>query len=346
MIVKDPEAGYIGCFSIKCEGVMSTATLAISLGEPSGIGPDILIQAAQTKRTASWLIFGAATVLQERAKILNLPLRLEPYSTDLCLSKEPGELTIVDYPCVNGVKAGCLDATNSVSVLAALTAAANYCQACSGRALVTLPIHKGIINSANIPFTGHTEYLAKQCSVAKVVMMLGSARLNVALQTIHVPLSRVPSLITAVELTSTLAIIRHYWQKFYAKNPRVLVLGLNPHAGEDGYLGCEEQAIIIPTLQRLRTEGYALLGPLAADTAFTPQILANCDVVLAMYHDQGLAPLKALEFGKIVNYTLGLPYIRTSVDHGVALDIAGTGQAVINSFLTAVAAAEYLLQQG
>ncbi len=325
---------------------MSSAHLVISLGEPSGIGPDILIMAAQLTRDRPWLVFGCATVLQARAKQLRLPLHLELYSQDLRVNNAPGCLTIVDYPCVNTVQAGSLDAANSVSVLAALTAAAHYCQQCANRALVTLPIHKGIINRAGIPFTGHTEYLAELCGISKVVMMLGSARLKIALQTIHVPLSKVPGLITDTELCSTLAIIRHHWLSFYTKNPRVLVLGLNPHAGEDGYLGTEEQAVIIPTLQRLSAQGYDLIGPVAADTAFRSHQLQCCDLVLAMYHDQGLAPLKALEFGEIVNYTLGLPYIRTSVDHGVALDVAGTGDADINSFLTAVAATESLLQQG
>ena len=322
---------------------MKSTLIAVSLGEPAGIGPDILINAAQTPRVSPWLVFGCARTLRERAAHLGLPLLLKPYQSDQLPSIEAGCLTYVDYPCATAVRLGHLQVANSTAVLEALTAAAKFCSAAPKRALVTLPIHKGVINASGIPFTGHTEWLADLSSVPKVVMMLGSDRLKVALQTIHVPLKAVPELITPAELTTTIAIMRDHWQTFYGKNPRILVLGLNPHAGEDGYLGLEEQEIMIPTLKSLRTAGYDVKGPVAADTAFNQDQLQGIDVVLAMYHDQGLAPLKALAFGEVVNYTLGLPYSRTSVDHGVALDVAGTGRAQMKSFSAAVHAAEKLL---
>lgn len=322
---------------------MSSFLIAISLGEPAGLGPDILIKAAQQPRTTPWVVFGSAQVLQERARALALSLHLSPYGADQAPSVAAGCLTIVDMPCVASVEAGCLNALNSAAVLAVLTAAANFCEQGSGRALLTLPIHKGIINAAGTHFTGHTEYLAALSNVAKVVMMLGSATLKVALQTVHIPLKTVTDYISRAEITQTLAIIQTHWQRFYGYSPRILVLGVNPHAGEGGYLGSEERDIIEPTLQALQQQGYDLVGPVAADTAFTTRALQGVDVVLAMYHDQGLAPLKALAFGEVVNYTLGLPYIRTSVDHGVALDVAGTGIADIGSFLAALAATEAML---
>lgn len=321
---------------------MMTQIIALSLGEPAGIGPDILVVAAQQARSEPWLVFGDASVLHQRAALLALPLVLEDYRVNQVPSCQAGHLTIVDYPCAVAVQAGVLNPLNSPGVLTALTAAARFCQADPRRALVTLPIHKAVINQAGIAFSGHTEWLAELSGVAKVVMLLGSERLKVALQTIHIPLKQVAAQITAHELTTTLAIIDTHWRRYYAKPPRILVLGLNPHAGENGYLGSEEQEIIIPTLQGLQAQGYDVLGPVAADTAFSAARLAGIDVVLAMYHDQGLAPLKAVAWGEIVNYTLGLPYIRTSVDHGVALDKAGTGHAEINSFLTALSAAATL----
>lgn len=320
------------------------STIAISVGEPAGIGPDILVMRAQQARSSDWLVFGSAQVLRERARQLGLPLTLQVYQAGQPLTRLAQHLTIVDVPCPAAVQAGQLQALNSPAVLQALTAAAQFCLACSGRALLTLPMHKGIINQAAIPFRGHTDYLAELSSSARVVMMLASATLKVALHTVHIPLSQVSSAITAAALSETLGIIQRHWQLFYAKNPKILVLGVNPHAGEGGYLGTEERDIMQPTLQALSTQGYDIAGPVAADTAFTPQVLRGIDVVLAMYHDQGLAPLKALAFGNIVNVSLGLPFIRTSVDHGVALDKAGTGRVHLSSFDTALQMAETMLK--
>jgi 4-hydroxythreonine-4-phosphate dehydrogenase len=331
---------------LRQERKLGNMMIAISLGEPAGIGPDILLLAAQEARTTPWLVFGSVDVLQARATALGLCIHLIPYQKEHTPSTQAGCMTIVDCPCAATVQAGVLQSLNSVSVLQALTAAAHFCMDKAYCALVTLPIHKGIINRANIPFTGHTEWLADLSGLSKVVMMLGSDSLKVALQTIHIPLSQVPSHITVHELESSLSIIKQHWHSYYQKNPRLLVLGVNPHAGENGYIGREEIDVLIPTILKLNSQGYDLIGPVAADTAFTARQLANIDVVLAMYHDQGLAPLKALAFGEIVNYTLGLPYIRTSVDHGVGLDIAATGQAKDSSFKVALQAAERLLTKG
>lgn len=323
---------------------MTLATLAISVGEPAGIGPDILIKAAQQTRALPWVVFGCGQTLLERAAALKLPLTLEAYQADCPSTQHAGRLTLIDYPMAKAVHAQALQVANSPCVVRALVAATQFCLAePQQRALVTLPIHKGIINQADIPFTGHTECLAEQSGVAKVVMMLGCERVKVALQTIHIPLKQVPLEITASNISRTVDIIDRHWRRFYGKRPRILVLGVNPHAGEQGYLGQEEQQVMVPVLQQLQQHAYQVTGPVAADTAFTPQALTEVDVVLAMYHDQGLAPLKALAFGEVVNYTLGLPFIRTSVDHGVALAIAGTGQAQCSSFLAAVKAASDLL---
>lgn len=320
-----------------------SSTIAISVGEPAGIGPDILVMRAQQSRNLDWLVFGSARVLRERASQLGLPLTLQAYQEGQPLTRLAQHLTIVDVPCPAAVQAGQLQVLNSPAVLQALTAAAQFCLACSGRALLTLPMHKGIVNQAAIPFRGHTDYLAELSRSARVVMMLASATLKVALHTVHIPLSQVSPAITAAALSETLGIIQRHWQRFYAKNPKILVLGVNPHAGEGGYLGTEERDIMQPTLQALSAQGYDVAGPVAADTAFTPEVLQNIDVVLAMYHDQGLAPLKALAFGNIVNVSLGLPFIRTSVDHGVALDKAGTGRVHLSSFDTALQMAETML---
>jgi 4-hydroxythreonine-4-phosphate dehydrogenase len=242
--------------------------------------------------------------------------------------------------------AGQLNTANSGYVLETLKVALKACVSGECDALVTAPIQKSIINDAGIPFTGHTEFLAAETQTKQVVMMLATQELRVALATTHLPLSRVASAITPDLLQDSLSILYGDLQtKFGLSQPRIAVLGLNPHAGEGGHLGREEIDIIIPALERLRTRGMTLLGPLPADTAFNPKVLENCDAVFAMYHDQGLPVLKYAGFGQAINITLGLPIIRTSVDHGTALDLAGSGKADAGSLQQALAAAVAMSRQ-
>lgn len=252
----------------------------------------------------------------------------------------PGRLQLVPVPLAATVTAGQLDAANAPAVLEMLAQAADACLRGEAAALVTAPVHKGVINRAGIPFSGHTEFLAERTGTDNVVMLLASRTLRVALATIHLPLAAVPAAITRAGLTTTLTILDHdLRQRFGIARPRIRVLGLNPHAGEDGVLGSEEQSVIGPVVTALRARGLDISGPVAADSAFTPEALADIDAVLAMYHDQGLAPLKAKHFGEIVNVTLGLPILRTSVDHGTALTLAGTGRADHSSLAAALALA-------
>ena len=249
----------------------------------------------------------------------------------------PYSLPVIHIPLAAPCHAGILNSANSGYVLATLRRAVQGCQAGEFSAMVTAPVHKGIINDAGIPFTGHTEFLAGQTHTDLVVMMLVGGGMRVALATTHLPLKDVPAAITAPLLENTLRIIRRDLQsRFGIAHPRILVAGLNPHAGEGGYLGREEIEVMIPVLDRLRAEGFNVSAPLPADTLFTPQKLAQCDCVLAIYHDQGLPVLKHASFGQGVNITLGLPIIRTSVDHGTALDLAGTGKADSGSLLEAI----------
>jgi 4-hydroxythreonine-4-phosphate dehydrogenase len=317
-----------------------TKTIAISLGEPAGIGPNILLLAALQARASPWLVYGSRQVLEERAALLQLPVRFESYQADRLASQQAGFLTVVDIPGEKPVQPGILESANSFAVLNGIREAVNACLKQKTAALVTLPVHKGVINQAGIDFLGHTNFLAELSHTPKVVMMLGCDALKVALLTTHIPLKDVPHEVTFTNLHATITIIQNFWLKHYQKAPRILVLGLNPHAGEGGYLGSEEQEVIEPAIKQLQAQGFFLKGPVAADTAFTEKQLAGADVVLAMYHDQGLAPLKAVAFGEVVNYTLGLPFSRTSVDHGVALDLADSKQVNISSFLAAVRAAE------
>jgi len=246
-------------------------------------------------------------------------------------------LRVIHIPLAAPCRAGVPDAANSEYVLALLRRAVQGCEAGEFSGMVTAPVHKGIINDAGIPFTGHTEFLAGQTNTKLVVMMLVGGGMRVALATTHLALKDVPAAITAPLLENVLRIIRRDLQcRFGIAQPRILVAGLNPHAGEGGYLGREEIEVMIPVLDKLRAEGFDVSAPLPADTLFTPQKLAQCDCVLAMYHDQGLPVLKHASFGQGVNVTLGLPVIRTSVDHGTALDLAGTGRADCGSLLEAI----------
>lgn len=313
--------------------------LALTTGEPAGIGPDLVLQlASQTHWAEDVIALADIEMLRARARLLNLPIRLRPYSTDQ--EQEPckqGELFVLPMPCAAPVTPGSLDSRNATYVLELLKRATLGCQTGEFAAMVTAPLHKGIINEAGIPFTGHTEFLAELTNTPLPVMMLASGHLRVALATTHLPLNKVSAAITAPLLRQVLKILdQDLRTKFGLKQPRILVCGLNPHAGEGGYLGMEEIDVLIPTIRQLQQQGLHLTGPLPADTLFTPRHLQQADAVLAMYHDQGLPVLKYAGFGKAVNITLGLPIIRTSVDHGTALDLAGTGKAETGSLKAAI----------
>ncbi|UCE90254.1 MAG: 4-hydroxythreonine-4-phosphate dehydrogenase PdxA [Pseudomonadota bacterium] len=312
--------------------------IALTPGEPAGIGPDLVVQLVQTPSTAELVAFADPHLLQERAQQLGLPLVISPFDPRAPAQPGiPGTLRVRPVPLAHAVRCGHPDSGNAPALLEALREAVAYCRGGTCAALVTGPLHKGVINAAGIPFTGHTEFLAELTDTRQVVMMLAAPGLRVALATTHLPLAAVPGAITAAHLEAVIDILhRELVARFGVAAPRILVCGLNPHAGEQGQLGREEIETIEPTLQKLRARGLALSGPLPADTVFTPRCLEGADAVLAMYHDQGLPVLKHMGFGRAVNITLGLPMIRTSVDHGTALDLAGTGKADIGSLHAAL----------
>lgn len=312
----------------------NTSRIAITSGEPAGIGPDLCLMLAEKVLDADITILGDIDMLSSRAKQLKLDVDLIPY--DEKTHSGPKQLSVLHVASTNPVTAGVLNPNNSQYVLNTLSEAITGCKNDTFDAIVTAPVHKGVINEAGVDFTGHTEFLAKQTNTDQVVMMLVGGGLRVALATTHLPLSQVASAINKTELEKTIRILyADLVSKFNIANPRILVSGLNPHAGEGGYLGNEEITTINPVLEKLRQEGMQLIGALPADTLFTEQHLKHTDAVLAMYHDQGLSVLKYASFGKGVNITLGLPIIRTSVDHGTALDLAGTGNINIGSMLAA-----------
>jgi 4-hydroxythreonine-4-phosphate dehydrogenase len=310
--------------------------LAITAGEPAGIGADLCAQLATAPPDIPFVIIADKNLLQQRAIQLGIPLEIHD-AGDMEKKDAPHSLPVIHISLASPCQAGVLDKANSKYVLEILRRAIRGCQTGEFSGIVTAPVHKGIINDAGIPFTGHTEYFAEQTGTGLVVMMLVGGGMRVALATTHLPLKDVPASITAPLLENILRIIRHDLQRrFGIAQPRILVAGLNPHAGEGGYLGREEIDVMIPVLDKLRAEGMKVSAPLPADTLFTPHRLAQCDCVLAMYHDQGLPVLKHASFGQGVNVTLGLPMIRTSVDHGTALDLAGTGKADNGSLLEAI----------
>lgn len=310
--------------------------LAITAGEPAGIGPDLCLQQALLEQRQQCVVLADRNLLQQRATQLGLDVQLHEYTATPLAALPSGHLYVLHMPVAVEVRPGRLNPANSPYVLDLLRRALHGCQAGEFSGMVTAPVHKGVINDAGIPFTGHTEFLAEQTH-AQVVMMLAGGGMRVALATTHLALRAVPDAITPALLESTLHIIHNdFARRFGIARPRILVAGLNPHAGEDGYLGREELDIMIPVLDKLRAQGMDVSQPLPADTLFTPQRLAHCDCVLAMYHDQGLPVLKHASFGRGVNVTLGLPVIRTSVDHGTALDLAGSGRAEVGSLLEAI----------
>ena len=311
--------------------------LAVTAGEPAGIGADLCLQLARQAHAVSFVVLCDKQLLQQRAAQLGLTVQLHDYDAQNIAPLPVGHLRVLHMPLVQPAVAGRLDPANSPYVLALLSRAVQGCQSGEFSAMVTAPVHKGVINDAGIPFTGHTEFLAELTHTPLVVMMLVGGGMRVALTTIHLPLREVADTITGELLQQVLTILQHDLQRrFGIAQPRILVAGLNPHAGEGGYLGREELDIMIPALNTLRAQGMDVNGPLPADTLFTPQHLAQCDAVLAMYHDQGLPVLKHASFGRGVNITLGLPIIRTSVDHGTALDLAGSGRAEVGSLIEAM----------
>jgi len=308
--------------------------IAVTPGEPAGIGPDLLLRLIQEPHPCELIAYADPGLLETRAKLLNLPLRLRPPNGS---PLQAGELAIRPIPLRAAARPAHLDAANSPYVIETLERAVADCTTGVVAALVTGPVNKAVINDAGIVFNGHTEFLADKTRSPQVVMLLASQNLKVALATTHLPLKDVPGAISGDLLATVLDILhRDLRCKFALENPCILVCGLNPHAGESGHMGREEIDTIIPALAKARARGIDARGPYPADTLFTPRQLEQGDAVLAMYHDQGLPVLKYQGFGQAVNITLGLPIIRTSVDHGTALDLAGTGQADPGSFREAI----------
>ena len=309
--------------------------IALTAGEPAGVGPDLCIALSQQALPCHLTVLGDADVLRARAAALGVDVAL--VTSDAIPPHRPGALHVRHIPAAAPVTAGVLDPGNSAHVLALLDVALEGCMRGAYQAMVTAPVHKGVINDAGFAFTGHTEYLADHSGTPRVVMMLAGGGLRVALATTHLPLREVADAITPQLLAEVIRILdADLKTKFGIARPRILVAGLNPHAGESGHLGREEIDVIEPVLARLRDDGIDLVGPLPADTLFSRIRVEPCDAVLTMYHDQGLPVLKYASFGAGVNVTLGLPFIRTSVDHGTALDLAGTGRAETGSLLTAI----------
>lgn len=325
---------------------MKSTRLVITSGEPAGIGPDLVIQLAQQTWPMPLVVIADADLLQARAQHLGLPLSIVPYQPQQAdMITRPGELCVLSLPLAVPCQPGQLDARNAHYVIQMLTRAVQGCLSGEFAAMVTGPVHKGIINEAGIAFSGHTELLAELSHTEQVVMMLATPGLRVALATTHLPLKDVAAAITPTLVEKVIRItyqsLRH---QFGIQTPRLFVAGLNPHAGEDGHMGREEIDIINPIIQRLQAHHLDVRGCFPADTLFTPSKLQQADAFLAMYHDQGLPVLKHMGFGQAVNITLGLPFIRTSVDHGTALELAGTGQAQTGSFHYAIQVALEMME--
>jgi len=317
---------------------VSVLSIALTAGEPAGIGPDLCLQLATEPCAHQRVIIADPDLLAERASLLGLDIELLPYdAAQPARAQQAGQISVLPVPLTASCQPGKLNPANARYVLETLRLGGQGCLDGEFAAVVTAPVHKGVINDAGVPFSGHTEFFADQTGTRQVVMMLACPGLRVALATTHLPLREVADAINTESLERVIRILQADLQdKFGIAEPRILVCGLNPHAGEGGHLGREEIDIIIPLLERLRGEGMALEGPLPADTLFTAKHLDHADAVLAMYHDQGLPVLKHKGFGQAVNITLGMPIIRTSVDHGTALDLAGTGRADVGSLRVAL----------
>ena len=324
----------------------AAAPIALTAGESAGIGPDLCLALATTARDYSLLCVADRDNLAARARQLGLDIALTDYRRGQPVTAAAGQLCVLHLPLAVPAIAGRLELRNARQVLQLIERAVQGCRAREFAALVTAPVQKSVINDAGIPFSGHTEYLAALCGSALPVMLLVAGELKVALATTHLPLRAVPDALSVEGLVAVLTIIDRDLRKVWGlARVRIAVCGLNPHAGEGGHLGREEQQVIEPALARARAAGLDVHGPYPADTLFVPQHRANYDVVLAMYHDQGLPVLKASGFGNAVNVTLGLPIVRTSVDHGTALDLAGSGRADAGSLRAAVALAARLAQR-
>ncbi|SUX29096.1 4-hydroxythreonine-4-phosphate dehydrogenase PdxA [Chromobacterium vaccinii] len=322
----------------------SRPVLAVTAGEPAGIGPDLVLRLPELAPDTRCVAIADRGLLAGRAVALGLDVELADYRPGQ--PAPAGALEVLHVPLAEPAEAGRLNPANGRYVLATLDAAIDGCVSGEFAAMVTAPVHKGVINDAGVPFTGHTEYLAERTGTNKVVMMLAGGGMRVALATTHLPLREVADAVTAPLLFEVIRILHaDLAGKFGIAAPRILVAGLNPHAGESGHMGREEIDVIEPALDALRAEGINLIGPLPADTLFNPDKLAQADAVLAMYHDQGLPVLKHASFGAGVNITLGLPIIRTSVDHGTALDLAAAGRADPGSLVEAVRLAKQLAQR-
>lgn len=317
--------------------------LLVSSGEPAGIGPDLCLALAGFHEPL--VVLGDKTILEQRARQLNRAIEFDDYQPGILPVQKPHHLTVLSIPCATPVVPGKLDLTNAPYVLDMLRIAASRCFIGEFAALITAPVNKAIINEAGFEFTGHTEFLSQHFGIETVVMMLACNAMRVALVTTHLPLRAVADAITRTLLTDVITILdkglRHDFGIAY---PKIHVAGLNPHAGEAGYLGREELDTIIPVLSELKRNGINVTGPYPADTLFTTQQAKMCDVFVAMYHDQGLPVLKYAGFGSAVNVTLGLPIIRTSVDHGTALELAGSGLAESNSLVAAVEMAAQMVK--
>ncbi|SFR89825.1 4-hydroxythreonine-4-phosphate dehydrogenase [Dyella sp. OK004] len=309
--------------------------LAVTAGEPAGIGPELLIRLAATSLAANFVAITDRALLERAAERCGTTVELIDDDGGAITERRPGTLRVQQVPLAALEQPGRPDPDNARHVLTTLAEAADGCMSGRYQAVVTAPLQKSSINDSGIRFSGHTEFFAER-SRSDVVMMLASPELRVALATTHLPLSAVPAAITAEALMRTLRIVHaELRDKFGYAEPRIAVLGLNPHAGEDGHLGREEIDVMIPALEILRAGGFQLIGPLPADTAFVPAQRERYDAVVAMYHDQALPVLKSEAFDRTVNLTLGLPFIRTSVDHGTALDLAGSGRADPSSLIAA-----------
>jgi 4-hydroxythreonine-4-phosphate dehydrogenase len=316
---------------------MAIARIALTSGEPAGIGPELCLALAREALDCDLVCVADRDLLAERAHQLSLPVTLQDYDAGTRRKHSARQLTVLHQPLTAASSPGRLDPRNASYVLSMLNRAIDGTVAGEFDAIVTAPVHKGVINDAGVPFRGHTEYLAERTGGARPVMMLVSGSMRVALATTHLPLREVSPSITIESLCEIGEILHRDLGRWWGiAAPRIAVCGLNPHAGEGGHLGDEEIRVIAPAVARLRERGILVTGPVPADTIFVPRLLAGCDVVLAMYHDQGLPVIKHAGFDRAVNVTLGLPILRTSVDHGTALELAGTGRADAGSLLAAI----------
>jgi len=321
----------------------SAVPIALTSGEPAGIGPDICLALGESPLASRVVVLADRGMLEARARQLGVGVKLRDPGSPAA----PGSIACLHLPLSHTCRAGVLDPRNAPYVLSLIDRAIAGCTSGEFAAIVTAPVHKGVINDGGIAFIGHTEYLAERTGTAHVVMMLAGGGLRVALATTHLALKDVPGALSRENLERTIRVLHDELSgRFCIPAPRILVAALNPHAGEGGYMGHEEIDVIGPVLDKLRAQGMQLVGPLPADTLFVPERLAGADCALAMYHDQGLPVLKYASFGKGVNITLGLPIIRTSVDHGTAIDIAGTGKAQADSLIEALETAVEMARAG